>query len=128
MNAAENEGKRPRHPMESASLLSRATLWLVSVTIKLALNRFRNILSCCTRRWLKDLIRLGMKRPIDEDDIYESLESLDSKRSTDEFSKVWQEEKKTRRQPSLLRALWRIYGNRILWPSIIYTILDASIR
>lgn len=79
-------------------------------------------------RWLNDLFKLGLKRPIVEGDIYESLKSHDSKRMTDELTAVWHKEKKTKVRPSFLHALWQIYAARVLLPSITYTVLDVFTR
>lgn len=79
-------------------------------------------------RWLNDLFKLGLKRPIVESDVYESLKSHDSKRMTDKLTAVWHKEKELKNRPSFLQALWQIYALRVLLSSITYTVFDVFTR
>lgn len=78
-------------------------------------------------RWLNNLFKLGLKRPIEEGDIYETLKSHESKRLADEFTILWENEKLSAR-PSFLNVLYRIYAKKVLLISLIYTAFDVFVR
>lgn len=52
--------------------------------------------------WIKDLYKAGLKRPITEDDVYETLETHKSVEIADKFAALWQKELE-RKDPSVLR-------------------------
>lgn len=79
-------------------------------------------------RWLHDLLRLGLKRPIVNDDIYRTLKSHESKTLTDTFSERWNHKCRNKNKPKLSRVLRQIYAKRVIGVSFIYTILSIAIR
>lgn len=79
-------------------------------------------------RWLHDLLKLGLKRPIECGDIYQTLESHRSKVLTDTFSARWNRDCMKKKKPKLTRILQHIYAKRVIGVSILYTILNTSIR
>ncbi|XP_035890492.1 uncharacterized protein LOC118502378 [Anopheles stephensi] len=85
-------------------------------------------LSWYTFWWLKDLFRTGLKRPIDETDIYETLSSHQSAQLSYQFERHWKAEQKGNDRPSFLRVICRIYWRSILGYGSIYTIVDLLAR
>lgn len=78
-------------------------------------------------RWLRNLFRLGLKRPIEQNDIYETIPTHDSKFLTDQLANEWQNEC-AKEKPSLLRAIWRIHAKKVLLLGLFYTVVDSCIR
>lgn len=79
-------------------------------------------------RWLLDLIKLGLKRPIEIEDIYHTLKSHESKFLTDAFSVRWNRECMTKKKTKLMNVLRKIYAKRVIGVSILYTLFNISIR
>lgn len=78
-------------------------------------------------RWLKDLFRQGLSRPIEQNDIYSTLKVHESQRLSDHFSTLWNLEK-LKKKPNLFRVMSRIYAKKILGLGILYTIIDTISR
>ncbi|XP_050068097.1 ATP-binding cassette sub-family C member 4-like [Anopheles maculipalpis] len=78
--------------------------------------------------WLKDLFQTGLKRPIDEIDIYETLSNHQSAQLSYQFERHWKEEQKCNDRPSFLRVICRIYWPSILGYGSMYTIVDLLAR
>lgn len=77
--------------------------------------------------WLKDLFALGLKRPIEQEDIYKSLKSHGSKRLTDKCTELWEKEL-TKKSPSLLYVFWQVYAAKLLILSFFFIAIDAVSR
>uniref|UniRef100_A0AAG5CQF6 Uncharacterized protein n=1 Tax=Anopheles atroparvus TaxID=41427 RepID=A0AAG5CQF6_ANOAO len=78
--------------------------------------------------WLKNLFQTGLKRPIDETDIYETLSAHQSAQLSYLFESQWQAEKKRTDMPSFLRVICRIYWRSILGYGSMYTLVDLLAR
>uniref|UniRef100_A0A182S9W8 ABC transmembrane type-1 domain-containing protein n=1 Tax=Anopheles maculatus TaxID=74869 RepID=A0A182S9W8_9DIPT len=78
--------------------------------------------------WLKDLFRTGLKRPIDETDIYETLSSHQSAQLSYQFESHWRAEQRCNDRPSFLRVICRIYWRSILGYGSMYTVVDLLAR
>uniref|UniRef100_A0A182Q496 Uncharacterized protein n=1 Tax=Anopheles farauti TaxID=69004 RepID=A0A182Q496_9DIPT len=78
--------------------------------------------------WLKDLFCAGLKRPIDESDIYETLSSHQSAQLAYQFERYWKAEQRESERPSFLRVICRIYWQSILGYGSMYTIVDLLAR
>lgn len=79
-------------------------------------------------RWLHDLITLGLRRPIEKGDIYRTLKSHESKELTNKFSLRWDRERAINHKPKLIKILQQIYAKRVIGASIVYTMLNVTIR
>ncbi|XP_059612038.1 ATP-binding cassette sub-family C member 4-like isoform X2 [Phlebotomus argentipes] len=100
-----NKGKgRERNPVETASIFSLLTFW-----------------------WLKSLFKLGLKRPIDEDDIYATLKNHKSSLLEEQFTRLWSDEQKNK-HPRFLTVILKCFGAKIFGFGIIYTSLDTLMR
>lgn len=78
-------------------------------------------------RWLRPLFRLGLKRSIQEEDIYEVTNHFRCEENTELLSQAWNEELK-KKNPSIIRALFKLGGFKILLISIIYSVGDTAAR
>lgn len=76
---------------------------------------------------MKDILRLGHKRPIEENEIYNVKDGWKSERITEKLDKFWTKEK-AKKSPSLLNALFKLYGLQVLSWSIIVTILESGAK
>lgn len=78
-------------------------------------------------RWTKDIFRLGLKGPIPPDEIYRPKSTLESKKITDKFMENWTDELK-RKNPNLLRAIFKIYGVPLLFWGLSFSLLESAMR
>lgn len=78
-------------------------------------------------RWLKDLFKLGLKKPLDTQDIYKNLIQHDSARMTKQFDELWEHEKYSKR-PRIFNVIRKMYINKVIGLSILYSMLDILSR
>lgn len=67
------------------------------------------------------MFKTGLKRCIEEDDIYAITNSLRSDQNTDVFAREWDLELK-KRNPKLWRILLKVHGYRLISFGMLYTI------
>lgn len=72
-------------------------------------------------------MRLGLRREINEDDIYGVTNEMQSDKNAEAFEKQWQLELK-KKCPSLLRAIINLYGFKVITISTICAIVHAIVR
>lgn len=70
------------------------------------------------------MFKIGLKRGIENDEIYEVTDTLRSERNTAVFAKAWESELK-RKNPSMWRVMLKIYGFNVFSVSILFTIADT---
>lgn len=104
MNLNSLEYVRPDHPLEKASILSKWSFY-----------------------WLKDFFALGLKRPIEETDIFQTVKSHESKGLTDQAAELWEKEL-AKKRPSFYNVLSTIYARKVLVVSVLFTIIDTLLR
>ena len=81
--------------------------------------------------WLTPLIRLGAKRPLQFDDLWQTFDEEKAEVIWDKFSPAWQRENEKaageQRKPKLKNAFARIYGLHFLFAMLVwgYTIADT---
>ncbi|XP_031637356.1 probable multidrug resistance-associated protein lethal(2)03659 isoform X2 [Contarinia nasturtii] len=105
MNVDTQELERPKNPYESAWFYKRWTFW-----------------------WLKDLFKLGLQKPLDSQDIYKNLMQHSSSKISEKFNKIWEEEKYQKRRPRILNVIRKVYINKIIGLSFIYSAVDIISR
>lgn len=70
------------------------------------------------------MLKIGLNRGIEEDDIYDVINNMRSDHNTEEFAKCWELElKKT--NPSIIRVIFKLQGNKIVVAGILSTIVEA---
>lgn len=65
------------------------------------------------------MFAIGLKRAIQEDDIYEVKDDMRSDLNTEAFEKLWKEELK-KKSPSLFRIMFKLYLWRVLLVGFFY--------
>lgn len=70
------------------------------------------------------MFKIGLKRAIEEDEIYEVTDRLRSERNTGVFANAWQLELK-KKNPSMWRVMLKIHGCKVFSVSILFTIADT---
>lgn len=73
------------------------------------------------------MLKDGLNRTIEEDDICEVTNSMRSDRNTDAFTKLWQSELK-KSNPSFLRVIFKLHGFKLLFLVILYAIGETMAR
>ncbi|XP_037030669.1 multidrug resistance-associated protein 4-like [Bradysia coprophila] len=96
--------ERPDNPVEEASFISKCSFW-----------------------WLKDLFKLGLSRPIEEQDIYKTLKAHESKKLSENFAALWTEEQK-KEKPSLFRVMRKMYAKKIIGIGMFFSFVDSLSR
>lgn len=79
-------------------------------------------------RWLKDLLKLGLEKPIDTQDVYKNLKQHDAAQITDRFNELWQNEISNQKRPRIFNVIRKMFINRIIGLSILYSIVDIISR
>lgn len=70
---------------------------------------------------------MGIKGNITEEDIYDNLQEHDSGEIVDRFSILWSDELQ-KKKPSVLRMFYKAYGMSSLSASIVFSLIDTSIK
>lgn len=78
-------------------------------------------------RWLKPMLSIGMKRPIEEDDIYEVTNSMRSDQNTAAFAKLWDIEL-TKANPSIFRVMMKLHGFKVLTFGLLFSVSESLAR
>lgn len=73
------------------------------------------------------MFSVGMKRPIDEDDIYNVTNSMRSDSNTDEFAKLWDLELK-KAHPSIFRVMLKLHGFKVLTLGLLFSAGETLAR
>lgn len=80
-----------------------------------------------TFRWLKNIFKLGNKGIIPLEEIYKPKSNLESKQITDSFIELWEEEL-TKKNPTVLRIIFKNYGCQYLFRGWSYSILEIGMK
>ncbi|RKP24723.1 hypothetical protein SYNPS1DRAFT_16755, partial [Syncephalis pseudoplumigaleata] len=75
--------------------------------------------------WITPLLRVGYRRPLEQEDLYILGDRYQSASLSEVFDHHWEIEKK-RPKPSLFRAMHRAFGRRF-WPAMILRLLGDII-
>ncbi|KAJ3620812.1 hypothetical protein MTP99_004728 [Tenebrio molitor] len=96
--------KTKRHPKETANFFSNLFfLWELPIIFK------------------------GWKKEFTEDDLYPTVEDQDSQLLGNKLERVWQEEMKSKQDPSLIRAVAKVFGPKILFYSLLLAPFDLGL-
>lgn len=100
MNRSEKQDGKPQNRFDEASLLSKFSYF-----------------------WVIDILKVGFKKPIVEEDIYECAENQKSNKSFGEFKSIWIDEQK-HRKPKLVKSIVKFCALRIFLIGIPVMILE----
>lgn len=73
------------------------------------------------------MLKIGLGRGIDEDDVYAVTNSMRSVQNTEKFAKLWQLELK-KKQPSILRVILKVHGLAIYGVGILFSIGEVTAK
>lgn len=73
------------------------------------------------------MFAIGLKRAMEEDDIYEVKNSMRGDLNTDAFAKLWELECK-KKKPSLIRIMMKMYLYKILIMGFLYAVLETVVK
>lgn len=68
-------------------------------------ERFSSLYSKLTFSWLNPLLEIGIKKPLEDFDLYQIPPHLEAEKVSREFDTIWREELK-KPSPKMARALW----------------------
>ncbi|KAG4077638.1 hypothetical protein HA402_009029 [Bradysia odoriphaga] len=80
-----------------------------------------------TLTWLKPLFTIGLKRAIEEDDIFAITNSMRSDQNTEKFAKLWELELK-KKNPSMIRVMLRANGYKVHLIGILCSLTETLAR
>ncbi|KAJ3656111.1 hypothetical protein Zmor_015210 [Zophobas morio] len=100
-----NPSKQSLHPKQRASLLS-------------------NIFFC----WALPLFVKGFKKDLVEDDLWGTLKAHESNLLGNRLEQAWLKEENSRRNPSLWRALIRVFGKECVFYAFIVAVMEFVIK
>lgn len=78
-------------------------------------------------RWLKPIFTIGLKRPIESDDIYDVVDSMRSEQNTEAFAKQWESELR-RKNPSIFRIILKLHGFKILSIGFLFSFVETMAK
>lgn len=76
---------------------------------------------------MKEIYKLGTKGILQPEDIYQIKSELASKSITEQFIKLWKDEME-RKNPNMLRLLFKLFGKSVFLWGICYSALDIGMR
>lgn len=77
---------------------------------------------------MRDVFRKAQKRPLEESDLYETLDEHKSAPICDNFTKLWEHELQTSKKPHLLRVINRAYGLKVLGVGALFSMMETVCR
>ncbi|VVC87931.1 unnamed protein product, partial [Leptidea sinapis] len=90
-----------------------------------------NPLSALTFAWTLPIFWGGLKKEIEEEDLYEPLEEHASGPLGDKFARLWEKEvanARGKRTPSLLRVIMKAYAGRCMLYGLVLMFMECGIR
>lgn len=73
------------------------------------------------------MFRMGMRRTIEEEDIYEVKNGMQSDRNTERFAELWQLELK-KKNPSILRVIFKVFGLKFSVFALLFLVAETAAR
>lgn len=73
------------------------------------------------------MFSIGLKRSIEENDIYEVTNDMRSDSNTERFAQLWDEEVK-KKNPSIFRVMFKLHLYKLLPFGILYAIGETIAR
>lgn len=70
------------------------------------------------------MFTVGLKRSIEEDDIYEVTDDMRCERNTEAFAKLWELELK-KRKPSIFRVIFKSHAVKLLSFGLVYGLSET---
>uniref|UniRef100_T1GI51 ABC transmembrane type-1 domain-containing protein n=1 Tax=Megaselia scalaris TaxID=36166 RepID=T1GI51_MEGSC len=77
--------------------------------------------------WIKDIFKIGLSRPIAEEDFFELKPSFETTPLSENLNNLWQDEKLVPK-PSVLRILWKASGLKIILLGVAVAVIQTITR
>lgn len=132
--------QQPKNPISTASFLSKRSFWWVFTLFQQRLIYRIHLINrpyfCIitldninTPRYLRDVFTKAQKRPLEESDLYETLDEHKSSPICDNFSKLWEQQLSSgTKRPHLLKVINKAYGLKVLGFGFIFAIIETICR
>lgn len=78
-------------------------------------------------RWIVDILKFGLKKPIVEDDIYSCPKNHKSKENSEIFKKLWSKELK-KEKPKLVKSIVKFCALKIFLIGIPITVMELMCK
>lgn len=125
MNRGDEKKVRQPNPISKASFISKLSFWWEKISDEFCKHFlseiFINFPNHLFFRFLKPILLIGWRRPIEEDDIYAVTNSMRSDKNTEEFAKLWDIEL-TKKNPSIFRVILKLHGLKVFTLAILFSI------
>lgn len=89
------------------------------------------LMKCCFYflfRWTTDIFRLGWNKSLEDTDLYEIPRDLDCEDGTELLGKLWEEEKRTKTNPNIIRVISKAYGKGFLPFGFFCALLETTLK
>ncbi|EDX08045.1 GD25211 [Drosophila simulans] len=86
-----------------------------------------NIISKWLFLWMHSVFRKGRREELDASKLYEHLPSFDSESLTRNLQPHWEKESK-KKNPSLMRLIFKVYGWQFVPVCVLYSLLEMAIH
>lgn len=73
------------------------------------------------------MFAIGLKRTIEEDDVYAVTSGMRSDKNTDAFAKLWALELK-KKDPSIFRVMLKVHGFEVLALGLLFSVGETLAR
>ncbi|KAK9869799.1 hypothetical protein WA026_003531 [Henosepilachna vigintioctopunctata] len=87
-----------------------------------------NVLSKLFFCWSIPIFYKGLKKQLNEEDLYETLKEHESSSLGDQLEEAWKDEQDDYKNPSLWRAFSRVFGREILSYGIILFFYEVLLK
>ncbi|CAG9768550.1 unnamed protein product [Ceutorhynchus assimilis] len=87
-----------------------------------------NFLSKIFYIWMLPIFKVGLKKDLNEEDLLPPLKSHNAQDLGDKLEASWKYEITNRKNPSLWRAIWRVYWKDIIFTGCIWIIWETFIK
>lgn len=80
-----------------------------------------------SHRWLNPTFKIGLKRAIQEDDIYAVTEHMESARSTQSYTRLWELELE-KEKPSILRVIFKMHLHKLMIYGSLFALGETLVK
>lgn len=115
---------KKKHPIERANIFSLAFFWYACQYIHLHSVDDNHSFSS----WLIPYFKKGFKRELNEDDMYGPLKTHESKRLGDKLEIAWNYEIANKKDPSLWRAVLKVFSKELVLYGIFNFFIEFIVR
>lgn len=91
-------------------------------------NIFINVTTNSLYSWAFPIFYKGFRKQLNEDDLYETLHGHESTILGNRLEEAWREEEDDYKNPSLWRALWKVFGNELLGYGIVLFFYEVLMK